>query len=155
MPKQGILPVLADLYNPALVLLSLVCISLPTRQRQWKHAGLLLAGFIGIAVIAYGIRYLDDNNGLWMRFGLDYSTHTATSLGMVIFLSFAVPRHWKVLSLSFVSYALLMMHLGYHTAMDILTTGVTVALLGAAWLKVLNQRDVDAAERPVGQPQGS
>lgn len=155
MPKQGILPLVADLYNPALVVLSLVCIGLPLRQRQWKHAGLLLAGFIGIAVIAYGIRYLDEVNGLWGRFGLDYSTHTATSIGMVIFLSFASPRHWKGLSLSLVSYALLMMHLGYHTALDVLTTGVTVGLLAAAWLKVLNQRNVDGEGRPVGQPQRS
>ena len=56
MPKQGVLPVLADLYNPALVLVSLACISLPLRQRQWKNAGMLLAGFIGIAALVYGVR---------------------------------------------------------------------------------------------------
>ena len=71
---------------------------------------------------------------------------------MVIFLSFAWPRHWKFFSLSLVAYALLMMHLGYHTAMDILTTGFTVGLLVTAWLKLLRHPNPQDAGYRVAQP---
>ena len=139
MSKQEILAVLADLYNPTLLVLSLALMGRPLKQMRWRRSGLLLVGFFGVAVVAYGIRYADQVYRFWERFGLDYSTHTATSIGMVIFLSYIAARQWKYFWLSLLSYAFLMIHLRYHTAMDILTTALVVAPLVTAVLMILHQ----------------
>ena len=55
---------------------------------------------------------------------LDYSTHTAVSLGLIIFLYFNVRRLAIVWIVSFILYLMLMLYQQYHTIADILVTGV-------------------------------
>jgi len=87
MPSYETLDAIADAYIPLLALISLLLIAVRLFKAQWKPAGRGMAGFIAVAFIAYGLMFLDRFLGIWPAVGLDYSTHTATSLGLVLLLS--------------------------------------------------------------------
>jgi hypothetical protein len=63
---------------------------------------------------------------IWSFFYLDYSTHTAVSLGLIIFFYFNARRLAIVWIGSFILYLMLMLYQQYHTIADILVTGVAV-----------------------------
>jgi hypothetical protein len=86
-----------------------------------------MAGFLAAALVAYGLMFLDRHLGIWPAFGLDYSTHTATALGLVILLSIEARKLAGVWSISFVCYVLLMLYQRYHTVADVVTTAVAVS----------------------------
>jgi hypothetical protein len=128
MPSYEALDAIADSYVPALALISLAFIAAGLLRARWKLAGTRALAFAIVALVAYGLMFLDRRWEAWSALGLDYSTHTAVSLGLVIFLSFSAPR-WIVLWIgSFVAYVLLMLYQGYHSISDIATTGVVVGI---------------------------
>ncbi len=122
------LDAIADSYNPSLAVISLVFIAVSLFKSQWRQAGLRFAGFAMIAVIAYSLMLLDSRLNIWPAFGLDYSTHTAVALGLVLFLSFTIPRFVYFWFGSLVGYALLMLYQRYHTVSDIVMTGIAVGI---------------------------
>lgn len=77
------LAVVADLYTPTLLLMSLaVCIY------QWRRgAKFYTIRLLALAAACYLIMFIDQGFSVWSRLGLDFSTHTATSLALVFFLS--------------------------------------------------------------------
>lgn len=83
--------------------------------------------FIAIAYIWMGIDYLF---ALWPSIGLDYSTHTAVLLVLLAYLGwlYSLRRGYFGAALLLISYAGLMIYLGFHSLLDILTTGAVVAL---------------------------
>jgi hypothetical protein len=87
-----------------------------------------LVAFAVVAFVAYGFMFLDRRLNIWPAFGLDYSTHTAIALGLVIFLSFNMRKLVTFWIGSLVSYVLLMWYQRYHTIADIATTGVAVGI---------------------------
>lgn len=133
------LDAIADSYNPALALVSLAFIAAGVFRVQWRLAVLRLSAFIVIVLVAYGLMFLDRRFNIWPSFGLDYSTHTAVALGLVLFLSFSAPR-WAVIWIcSFISYMLLMLYQRYHTIADIATTGLAVGVPMTLALVFLHQ----------------
>ena len=155
MPAYATLDAIADSYNPLLLVFSLICIGMPHLKAQWKMGGLRLIGFSAVILVAYGLMFADKRYAIWGGFGLDYSTHTATSIGMVLFLSYCTPRLAMYLSASFILYALLMLYQQYHSLLDILTTGLIVApLLGGVLMALhrvqgqLSKSRVDTSEQP-------
>src|SRR5262247_1860042 len=128
MPSYQTLDAIADAYNPALLALSVVFFACGLIRAQWRVA---LARFHALAVVAllvYGFMFLDRRLGLWDAAGLDYSTHTALALSLVLFLSFCAPR-WRPLWIgSLVCYALLMLYQRYHSLADILATAIAVGV---------------------------
>lgn len=126
MPSYETLDAIADAYNPLLALVSLLLIAARVFTARWRQAGVGLAGFVAVALVAYGLMVLDHRLGIWPAFGLDYSTHTATAFGLVILLSIEARRLAALWSLSFVGYVLLMLYQRYHTVSDVVTTAVVV-----------------------------
>lgn len=125
---------IADSYTP-LLLLSLITIILTTftatstTAHRWRRLGgdvLLLC--YGV-VVTYGLMFADKAWALWPTIDLDYSTHTAAALILVLLVhrGAAVIR-WPS-SLLFLSYAGLMVYQKYHTMNDILSTAIVVVLL--------------------------
>jgi hypothetical protein len=132
MPSYELLDTIADAYVPALALISLLCIVAGTWKFRWKIGLERLLGFAAVAVIAYGLMFLDLRFGLWPALGLDYSTHTAVSLGLAIFLCFHARRlRWLWLG-SLLCYVALMLYQRYHTVPDIISTAVVAGVPIAA-----------------------
>lgn len=136
MPTYEALDAVADAYVPLLAVLTLAGIGITAWQRRWRELSTrltLLALGLGVA---YGIMALDAWLLLWADLGLDYSTHTAVALILVITLMLMIGRlRWVWLG-SLGAYAVLMRVQGYHSIADILSTAaiVTIALLpGIVW----------------------
>ncbi len=128
MLSYEVLDTIADSYNPLLALIALIFIVKALLYSQWKLLGLRLAAFFAVAITAYGLMFLDNRLNIWSYWGLDYSTHTAIAVGLVLFLSFVRPQLRIWWFVSFIGYVLLMLYQRYHTIADILTTGITVSI---------------------------
>lgn len=115
---------LADAIDPLLALLALAAPAF--RRRAWRRVLFYyLAGVLGMAVV-YGVWALDGWLGLWARWGMDYSTHTAFAVSAAITLGFWVERwRWGLVAVV-VGYAFLLGYLGYHDGAD-MATSVAVA----------------------------
>lgn len=136
------LDVLADGYIPLLVVVSicLLVVGLFNVDRKTPYRELI---FIFLSIITvYVLMFLDQLLGVWPRFGLDYSTHTALSLVFVVYLAAQSKALLFVAEFSFVGYALLMIYQEYHTLADIISTAVVLLPLllvlrvkGASWVR--------------------
>ena len=125
---------LADAYNPLLLCIAIV-IALYFLVSRKEFYGLRL---VASAIVVYGLMFLDNLSGVWPSVGLDYSTHTATSLAMCVFIATAF-LGWTIAILLFASllvYAQAMVMLGYHSWADILSTaGVVLICLSPIYAK--------------------
>ncbi len=79
-------------------------------------------------VAAYAIMFIDQHFSLWPNFDLDYSTHSAVSLVLIITLSVMMASWRGVWLLSLGCYFLLMLYQQYHSVADIVST---VMIVGA------------------------
>ena len=84
---------------------------------------------------AYLLHFVDHVWRIWGHFDLDYSTHTAVAIAIGTTLA-ALGLPWLMATVAlWVSYALLMMNLGYHTLGDIVSTaGINLPVAAAAQL---------------------
>lgn len=120
------LDAIADLYNPLLLLCSLAFIARSLYKYGIRRAAAqLLVAFISLLIV-YGMMGLDNQLRLWPRWGLDYSTHTAFALALVLFLWVCGKYRW-LWPCTFVAYLVLMVYQGYHSPADIVTT---IAVVG-------------------------
>ncbi len=116
---------IADSYTPLLLVIALLDVVLRWRSGDKLH-GLKL---IYAVVAVYGWMYIDNHFQLWHSQGLDYSTHTAAALALVICISGHKRIAVKlVLASSLLAYGYLMSLLGYHSWPDMLTTALIIAL---------------------------
>ena len=120
---------IADSYIPVLVVLSLTSLSKTAILTHWRVLGIHAAIMSSSFLVAYGLMFIDSQLQLWSMMGLDYSTHTAVALAMVVFLIVAAKKYLFVWLGSLVCYVLLMLYQGYHSIEDILTTMLCVGLL--------------------------
>ena len=120
------LDAIADAYTPLLALLAFGMVVYGLWMAQWKLSAIRSLSLVSIAFIAYGFMMLDAYLNIDFFLSLDYSTHTAVSLGLIIFLCFNARRLTIVWIGSFILYLMLMLYQQYHTIADILVTGVVV-----------------------------
>ncbi len=132
MPDYETLDTIADAYIPVLALYSVFVIAISAMRSRWRTAALRLLTILIFAAVAYGFMFIDSWLGLWPAFGLDYSTHTAVSLVLVIFLSVTNKKLAVFWLVSFIAYVLLMLYQRYHTLADIVSTAVVVIV--PTWL---------------------
>jgi len=129
---------IADLYIPILALLSLGSVLLQVRP-SWRSVGrpaARLGLLLALIFSVYLLMFTDLHFSLWLKMdGLDYSTHTALSLVLIIFLVEA-HRAYKILLIgSFISYLILMLFQRYHSVADIVVTALVIMVLsvGIFW----------------------
>ena len=122
------LDTIADAYIPALFILCLCLLIKLILNRNWqtvlRQGGLLVMGL----VVAYALMFIDQYFSLWPMFDLDYSTHSAVSLVLIITLSVMLASWRMVWWLSLLGYFLLMLYQQYHSLADIIST---VLIVGA------------------------
>lgn len=123
------LVILADCYTPLLMLAFSGVLLKTLMRRQWLQLAcrLLLLGYG--AVVTYGLMFADRAWSLWQTWGLDYSTHTAAALVLVVLINHSIPRVCSLNIMLLVAYAGLMLYQQYHSVSDILTTAAVVLLL--------------------------
>ena len=120
-----LLSIVADYYIPFLLLITLGVGTLEImRGYRWFWVKLFAS-----AILVFSVMLLDYYLKLWAMLGLDYSTHTALALALVIFVANGLQSRlgWVCLVTSFLAYMELMFYLGYHSWGDM---GLTVVVIG-------------------------
>ena len=116
---------IADAYTPLLLLLALLDLVFRWRNNDKLHSLKLMSA----VVVVYGWMLADTRFQLWHSLGLDYSTHTAAALALVIVIALGKRLTVKIpLAVSLVVYGCLMRTLGYHTWADMLATAAIIGL---------------------------
>ena len=116
---------IADAYTPLLLLLALLDLVFRWRNNDKLHSLKLMSA----VVVVYGWMLADTRFQLWHSLGLDYSTHTAAALALVIVIALGKRLAVKIpLATSLVFYGCLMSALSYHTWADMLATAVIISL---------------------------
>jgi len=120
---------IADAYIPALAILCLCLLIKHTPAREWqrflREGGLFVMGL----VVAYTIMFVDNALLLWSQFNMDYTTHTAVALVLVVSLWVMMGPLRLFWLLSLLGYFLLMLYQQYHSVADIVTTVIVVGTL--------------------------
>jgi hypothetical protein len=116
-----VLDSIADFYNPMLFLGYIIFSVL-----YWQAGDRLavLRGFCG-GVVAYIFMFVNKNWQFWASVELDYSTHSAVALALIVFhihKRSIKSRPAILLSMSLVIYYILVVYQQYHSAMDVVTT---------------------------------
>lgn len=93
--------------------------------REW----LPTLSFLMVSIFSvYMIGFLDYRFGFWRILSLDYSTHTALALVLVVnILNLGVTVVVKfTVGLSFLAYLVLMRYQNYHTWLDMISTALII-----------------------------
>jgi hypothetical protein len=126
-----VLDFIADSVDPLLALLALFAPLIHRAPRLW---GAVVRYYVcsGVGVgLVYVVAAVDSRFGLWSAIGLDYSTHTAFAVSVAASACFWNWLWLRPLLAVLIAYAALILFLGYHGILDILTAGA-VALAGTA-----------------------
>ena len=130
------LAIIADLYSPLLLILCLALCLYQWRKGLRFYAIRLLA----IAVASYTAMFIDHWLNLWGHLGLDFSTHTATSLGMVLFLAaWGSKKLGCALLGSLLAYCWIMYVENYHSWADMVSTAVVMSAVFFAVFKLTDK----------------
>jgi hypothetical protein len=129
------LDAIADSVNPILGVIALIWPWLRWRG-SWRHAALNVTVTLLSVGFGYAISALDGKFGWWPAAGLDFSTHTAISIALIVALCSIKPSTWMAWTAVLLGYFVLMVYQRYHTWADIITTAVVIAppLILARWL---------------------
>lgn len=130
---------IADSFIPILGFFVLLSITLGLRlnYKSLHNSGIRFVLLLCLLIVVYLMMFIDEYLGLWHKLGgLDYSTHTALSLVLTLFLVHFHKRYKSLLTVSFIGYLLLMLYQGYHTVADMAVTGIVIGVLGFGVLKI-------------------
>ncbi len=118
------LPLLADFVCPALGLAVILAPALPGRPFRtgdlWARTAAATAG-------VYALAGLDRWFSWWSSAGLDFSTHTGVAIALATGLAVSTRRARVPVGAVLLGYAVLIVHLGYHSVADTLTTAAATA----------------------------
>jgi len=123
------LDIIADSYNPILLILSIVIILVNIKRNRKVYAFYEFVLLTVLISLVYLFQAIDNRLSIWSSFGCNYSTHTAFSLAIVFFVLFKGIKTKAYIVTSFVFYIALMLFQKYHTIIDILTTIAAISPL--------------------------
>ena len=128
------LDVIADAYIPALAVGSLLLLAKRQAANGFHAAAPDIVYLFSAIATVYTLMFADRALKLWPYFHLDYSTHTALALVLVVFLAAAGTHMLAGTAVSMLAYIMLMIYQGYHSIADIVTTSM-VLMPVILWLK--------------------
>lgn len=117
---------IADAIDPLLLFFTIVAPQLLfSHLRKDQSLRFYRAAGAGLGNV-YLWQWLDNQFRFWPSLGLDYSTHTAFAVTLIVSLS-VLRRNWLwgLVPLLLV-YAMLMKYLHYHTLLDMITTALII-----------------------------
>ena len=134
-----ILDGIADATNILLAVWLLAVLVIGVRRGAWGGRAWLAS--LLCVVVVYLVKAVEKHFGIWESFNSDYSTHSALAVALVISLC-VLERPRRALALGvFVAYEILIVLLGFHSILDIVSTLlVVVPLMLLCWklLRPLN-----------------
>ena len=116
----------ADSVNPLLALLALALI---IRRRSPGFAAATALGIAGI----YIVQAIDRRFAIWSSFGGDYSTHAAFATSLVLSMAWWFPRLRVGLAVVWMLYMVLIVAMGYHGMVDVVTAVVVALGVTVPW----------------------
>jgi len=121
---------IADSFIPALAIFALLATAFVSSNSQnWVKIVFFRLTFLSILLgVAYGFMLLDNFYHIWPKLRLDYSTHAAVSLVLVLFLGLLMPKSFLLWATSLVAYYGLMLYQEYHSLTDIVSTVFLIAV---------------------------
>jgi len=134
------LDIIADSYNPALLVISILIIFSNLKSKGKTFAFYKLGLLVSLITLVYIFQIIDNHFNIWVAFGLDYSTHTAFAAAIIFFILFDSIKIKTPIIISFVCYLALMLYQEYHTVADILTTIAAISPLMYAVAYYVNLR---------------
>lgn len=142
MTNYEVLDLVADSYNRVLGLLWLATMAIAMWQRAWRCT--LYRAIFGTALVSVArlLEIADWYSGAFPGAGLDYSSHTAIALGMVVYLAVVWKQHWIWWWTSMACYLGLVLYQRYHTLDDVIVTAIVSAPLIAAFAWAFRKRVV-------------
>lgn len=130
---RQILHLLADALDPLLALLALLHPAMRPSLGDRRAVRLyFLAAALGLAGV-YAVSAVDARFSIWGRYELDYSTHTAFAVSLAVSIGLARPRWAWTLAGVILGYSALVVLLGFHSAADVVTSGLVAALVTVPW----------------------
>ena len=140
------LDTIADSFIPLLFIWALLLLAKSLVQRDYsgaiQHCVCLAYGL----VLAYSMMFIDKYLSLWPSFGLDYSTHTAVAIVLLMTLWLRLNVSSAIWLGSYILYALLMLYQEYHSVADIITTALVVCVLMVPFVHFLKQKNSQAIQ---------
>lgn len=135
------LDTIADAYVPLLAILALISIAykITTKNGRFSRLGKDLMHLFVPVFAVYALMFIDKALGIWSSVGLDYSTHTALSLVLIIFLCRHQPKFLLFYASSLLAYILLMLYQNYHSVADIISTACVIFLIHFLLLKLIQK----------------
>jgi hypothetical protein len=136
---------IADSYIPFLAIVFFVGLAGRAVKRPTDRNFLVrvFVFFAGLLLVSYGIMFLDNAIHVWHSLNLDYSTHTAVSLTLIMSICVLARQFRRVVISSFVLYVLLMLYQKYHTVLDIASTMVPLVFSALVLLRLLSLQAKD------------
>lgn len=118
---------IADATNLLLLFWLLAVLVIGSRRRTlgWRA---WLASLLCIAVV-YLVKEIEEDFKIWKSFSSDYSTHSALAAALVISLCFLDRARRGVALAVFAAYELLIVLLGFHSILDVVSTLLVVVPL--------------------------
>lgn len=113
----------------AVVFLISVVIRLIVIPNDRKRTGKVFLYGLLLLIVSYALMFLDRSFKLWPAIGLDYSTHTAVSLSLVIPLCLLFKKYRALFIIIQIAYMALMLYQGYHSVTDVLVTAAPISLI--------------------------
>ena len=125
MNKFEILDLVADSYNPLILLIALVLSLRAIHEKKivkaLRNIGMLLVTIIPV----YALMLIDKKVEIWLSMGLDYSTHTALAAVITMYIAKETRFALQIFT-STALYIGLMLYQEYHTLLDIVSTLVVI-----------------------------
>ena len=122
------LDTIADSYTPLLLILCLIFLGKSLYKKQFTRLKVQGAFVIYSLLVSYGIMFWDNQFNLWPALSLDYSTHTAVALSLVVSLCLMVKPLIRLWVASLLMYMTLMDYQNYHSLADMLSTALVVII---------------------------
>ena len=130
---------IADSVNPLLALLAIGVAVFLWRGSRRHGLAYTTATALGIACI-YAVQFADARWSMWSSLGGDYSTHTAFATSLVISMAWWVRRLRAGLAVVWVLYLVLIVVMGYHGVMDVVTAAIVAVVVTVPWHLVARRK---------------
>lgn len=125
MLSHQTLKVVADSVNPILGILAIV-LPFAKSRGAWRQAAAHLGVTLVIVALTYLFRAVLQLEALWASWGMDFTTHGAICIVLVVALSSLSWKRFWVWGVVFVAYDELMVYENFHTWADIGTTSAVL-----------------------------
>lgn len=144
-----ILDGIADATNILLAVWLLGVLIIGLRRGLWGGRAWLAS--ILCVMTVYIVKVIEQRLDIWQSFGSDYSTHSALAAALVISLWFLEKGRRVLIIGVFIAYEILIVLLGFHSVLDVISTLLIVTPLQFLCWKMIHPLNLPSSREKVEQ----